>query len=140
LGALGLEEEARRLVEAAPQALQQSLGAAERIGDPEGGLNPLPDLPRTAESPGLDLSPELLGLGGCEFAGIALIVEGTEGVQPLLAIEAEPVADGARAHAEQVGDVARGLAFVVPQQGGQPHGQTVVPGLLATTFDLLALR
>jgi hypothetical protein len=60
---LGLEEEARRLMKAAPQTLKQPLGAAERVGDPAVGLNPLPDLPRTAEPAGLNLLLELLRLG-----------------------------------------------------------------------------
>ena len=74
LVALGLEEKARGLVKAAPQVLEQTLGAAERIVDGEAGLNPLPDLPRTAEAAGLDLGSELLGLGRGQRAGIALLV------------------------------------------------------------------
>jgi hypothetical protein len=61
-------------VKAAPQTLEQALGAAERVGDPEGGLNPLPDLPGTAEAAGLDLGLELLGLGRSQLAGIAPIM------------------------------------------------------------------
>src|SRR5262245_9071594 len=55
-------------------------------------------------------------------------------------MEAEPVADGALAHAEQVGDLVFGLAVVAPQQGGEAHGQAVVPSVLAAAFDLLSLR
>src|SRR5262249_17809741 len=102
---LRLEEEAGRLVKATAQTLEQTLGAAEGVGDPEGGLKPLPDLPRAAEAAGLNLLLELLGLGGGQLAGIALEVQGAEPLQPFLAKEAEPVADGGHAHAQQVGDV-----------------------------------
>jgi hypothetical protein len=80
LDALGLEQEAGRLVEAAPQTLEQALGATEGVGDPEGGLNPLPDLARRAEAAGLDLLLKLLRLGRGQRAGIASVVQGAEGV------------------------------------------------------------
>src|SRR5262249_22797888 len=97
LVALGFEEEAGRLVKAALQPLEQALGAAERVGDPEAGLNPLADLPRATEPAGLDLGPELLSLGRSQRSVIALIVKSAESIQPVLAIEAEPVANRPRA-------------------------------------------
>jgi hypothetical protein len=79
LVAPGLEE-AGGLVEAANQTSKQSLGPAERVGDPEIGLNPVPDLPRATEPAGLDLGPEMLGLGCARFTGIAPIMRSAEGV------------------------------------------------------------
>jgi hypothetical protein len=80
LVAPGLEQEAGGLVKAATQTRKQSLGAAERVGDPEVGLNPVPDLPRATEPAGLDLGPEMLGLGCGQFAAIAPIMQSAEGV------------------------------------------------------------
>src|SRR5262249_32903080 len=72
---LGLEEEARGLVKTASQTRKQPLGAAERVGDPEIGLNPVPDLARASEPAGLELGPEMLSLGCSQFAGIAPIMK-----------------------------------------------------------------
>jgi hypothetical protein len=137
LVALGLEQEAGGLVKAAPQTLKQPLGAAERVSDGEAGLNPLADLARTTEPARLDLGLQLLGLGRGQLAGIAPIVKGAESIQPVVAIETEPVANRPRADTKQVGDLGLGLAVVAPQHGGQTHDEAVVPCLLAATFDLL---
>src|SRR5262249_26247617 len=75
-----------------------------------------------------------------KIAGIALVMQSAEPRQPFVAIEAEPVADGALAHAEEVGDLVLTLAFVTPQQGGQAHAQAVVGGLLTAAVGRAALR
>jgi hypothetical protein len=61
--------------------------------DVEGLVDPVTDLLGTEEATGGDLGLESLDLSRSEFAGVALMVEGTQGLQALGAKESEPLAD-----------------------------------------------
>ena len=82
---------------------------------------------------------ELFDLVRGEFAGVALVVEGAEGVEPLVAEDAEPFAQLAEADPQQLGDFFTGFARGDGQDGGEALVDTPVQGFLASPFDLLAL-
>src|SRR5262249_16993226 len=84
---------------------EQVLHPAGRVADAEGVLKPLTDLLGAAEAAGFDLVLELADLLGGELARVALVVQGTQGVEPLVAIDAKPFAQLAEADPQQAGDL-----------------------------------
>jgi hypothetical protein len=118
---------------------EQILDAAGRVADGEGLVNPVSDLVGVTEAAfgDLDLEPPDLVRG--ELAGVALVEEGAERVEPLVAEDAEPFAQLGEADAQQLGDLLTGLARGDGQDGGEALVDAPVEGLLAAAFDLLAL-
>src|SRR3954468_21786824 len=85
-----LPQEARHVVIADANALEQVLDPGGGIADGEGGLDPVTDLVGVAEASRADFGLELLDLLRGKFAGVALVVDRAEGVEPCVAIDPEP--------------------------------------------------
>src|SRR5262245_34661876 len=134
-----LPQQASHLVVADADALEQVLHPTGRIADPEGIKKPLANLIGVAEAAGADLLLELVDLRGAELAGVALVVQSTQGVEPLVAIDAEPFAQLAVANAQQVSDVFTAFALGNAQDGREALVDTPIRGLLAASFDVAAL-
>jgi len=66
-------------------------------------------------------------------------MEGTEGVGPLVAEEAQPLGDLAHAATEEVGDIKAVLAAGDPEDGREALVDALVMRLVATAFKFLAL-
>jgi hypothetical protein len=113
--AFGFEKKARDLVVAAADALQQALGAAERISDLESPLKVILDLASAVEFAGFDFRLELFDLSGSEVACVPLVMEDQQVVETLVAEDAEPIANGASGGAKQSRDFLDGFAFVDPK-------------------------
>jgi hypothetical protein len=84
-------------------------------------------------------SAELVDLPGGELAGVALGVQSTQGVEPLVAIDAQPFAQLAQADAQQVSDVFTALALGNGQDSGEALVDTPVKGFLAALLDAPSL-
>src|SRR4051812_25389436 len=97
-------QEARHLVVADADALEQVLHPAGRVGGAESLLDPGADVIRITEAAGADFGLELINLAGGKFARVALVVQGTEGVEPLVAIDTKPFAQLAEADQQQLSD------------------------------------
>src|SRR5450631_1606961 len=108
---IGFPEESSHLVVADADASEQILHSAGLVADAEGLLDPVANLIRVAEAARADFVSESIDLAGSEFARIALVVEGAEGVQPLVAEEAEPFAQLAEADPQHVSDFITALAL-----------------------------
>ena len=115
---------------------EQILHPAGRIADAEGVLKPLANLIGVAEAAGADLLFELVHLRGGELARVALVVERAQGVEPLVAIDAEPFAQLGEADAQQVSDFFPAGALGHGQDGREALVDTPVKGVLAAAFDL----
>src|SRR5262249_30652764 len=105
LGAVGLEQEGAGLVEGAAQAFEQLAHASRGELPTEVLLDPVAHLLGAAEASGGDLLLELVELGRVESAGVALVVQRTQRVEALALEEGYPVAEGAWADVQQVGDL-----------------------------------
>ena len=89
-----------------------------------------------AEAAGADFGFELFDLVRGEFARIALVVEGAEGVEPLVAEDPEPFAQLAEADPQQVSGFFPAVALGDGQDGGEALVNAPVKGRLASSFDL----
>ena len=63
-----------------------------------------------------DLVLELLDLGGSESSGVTLVVQGAELLQPLIAEDAEPLADLAYGDPHQLSDLFPSTTVIDPEQ------------------------
>src|SRR5512135_3449036 len=133
------QKKAGDLVVVRPDAVQQVLHPRGGVADPEMLLDPGPHLLGVVEAPLGDLLLELLDLGGSQPTGVAVIVQGTQLVQALVAEDAEPVPDLAAGDAQQLGHLFPGASFVDPEEGGQPLEDAAVAGLPSPLLDLLTL-
>jgi hypothetical protein len=84
---------------------------------PEGLLDPVAHLRRGLEAAGGDLTLEVVELGRLESAWIPLVVESAQGLQAVAAVQLQPVADGAGADAEEIGNLLNRSALTQPEQG-----------------------
>src|SRR3712207_5584610 len=137
---VGLPEEAGGLVVADADAVQQVPHTPRGIADAKGLLDPVADLLGGQEATGGDLGLESLDLSRSEFARVALMAEGTQGLQPLSAKEPEPLADLPFGDTEEFGGLVLGPALGNPQDSGESLGDSLVVGLATAAFDLLADR
>ena len=136
---VGLPQEAGDLVVADADPLEQVLHATGLVTDAEGVLKPLANLVGVAEATGADLVFELLDLARGKLAGVALVMEGTEVVEALVAIDPEPFAQLGETDSQQLSDFFPGLARSNSQDSGEPLVNTPVQGSLAAAFDLSPL-
>ena len=97
------------------------------------------NLVRVPEAARADLVSESIDLVGGEIARIAPVVEGAEGIQPLVAEDAEPFAQLAEADPQHVGGFITALAFGDDQEGSQALVDTPVECPLASSLDLPSL-
>src|SRR4051794_16728666 len=79
---VGLPEEAGDLVVAGPGPAEQVLDARDRVGHAEARLDPGADPLGVVEDPLGDLPLDPPDLGRPEAAGIALVVQGAEFIEP----------------------------------------------------------
>src|SRR5262249_24067356 len=128
------------LVVADADAVQQVTHPARRVGDVKSLLDPVADRLRGQEAARSDVGLELLDLDRAELADTAPILEGTESVQTLGAVETKPLADLPRGDAEEFGDLVLRTAVGGPEDGRQSLSHPLVRGLTATMLDLLTLR
>ena len=124
---------------AGPDAMQQVLHTGGGVGDAELLLDPGPHLLGIVEDPRGDLLPELLDLGRSEPTGIAPVVQGTELIQALVAVDAEPVPDLATGDTQQLGDLFPSASFIDPEEGRETLEDATLAGLTPPLQDLLAL-
>jgi hypothetical protein len=136
---VGLPQKAGDLVVADADPPEQVLDAAGLVGDAEGVLDPLTDLVGVAEAAGGDLFLETLDLTGGELAGVALVVEGAEGSESLVAIDPKPFAQLRVTDPQEFGDLRPGLARGDRQDGGQPLVDSPVEAPLSPPLDLTTL-
>src|SRR4051794_917631 len=135
-----LPEEARDLVVAGSDAVEQFLDARGRVGHTEGVLDPGADLLGGVKRPPGDLLLELLDLGRSEATGITPVVQGAEFGQALVAEDAEPLPDLASGDPHQFGDLLSGPSVIAPEHRREPLEDPPVLGVspsLADVFPLL---
>src|SRR5262249_26956840 len=132
---IGLEEEAAHLVERATQALEQFAHAAGRKPSTEGLLDPLAGLSRTLEASGGDLLLELVELASSQSAGVAFVLQRTQGIESVALVEGQPVLDGTRADAQPRSDLLSRIAVRQPQQGGKAIMNPCLLLVAAKLFD-----
>jgi hypothetical protein len=106
----------------------------------EGLGDPVADLLGREEATGGDFGLEMLDLGGTEVAGVATMVEGTEGFQALSAVGSEPLADLSFGNPEEVSDLVLGSTIVHPQDSGKTLSDSLIVGHTTALFDLLAAQ
>ena len=66
-------------------------------------------------------------------------MQGAEGIDAPVAEQSQPLGELAHAAAEQVGDLATGLAVGDPEHGGKAFVQALVAGFVAAPLEFLAL-
>ena len=86
-----------------------------------------------------DLLLEPLDLGGPEAARIALVVQGAEFVQPLVAEDAEPLPDLAGRDPQQVGDLLSASPVIAPEDRREPLVDPPVLGVSPSLADVFPL-
>ena len=91
------------------------------------------------EGPRGDLLLEPLDLSRSEATRIALVVQGAELIQPLVAEDAEPLADLAGRDTQEVGDHFPASSLIAPEDGGEPLIDPPVRGVSPSIADLLPL-
>src|SRR3954449_6352835 len=136
---IGLPEEAGDLVIAGPDPAEQALEARDRVGHAQGVLHPGADLLGVVKYALGDLLLEPLDLGGPEAARIALVVQGAEFVEPLVAEDPEPLPDLAGRDAQEVGDLLSGPPVIAPEDRREPLVDPPVRGLSPSIADVFAL-
>ena len=124
---------------AGPDPAEQVLDARERVGHAEGRLDPGADLLGVVEGPRGDLSLESLDLGGPEAARVALVVQGAEFVQPLVAEDAQPLPDLAGRDPQEVGDLLSGSPVIAPEHRREALEDPPVRGVSPSIADVLPL-
>jgi hypothetical protein len=97
------------------------------------------DLIGVAEAPGADLLLEALDLSGREVGRVAPVVKGAEVVGAAVAEQAQPVGELPHAAAEQVRDLATGLAVGDPKHRGEAFIDAPVVRLVVAALEFLAL-
>jgi hypothetical protein len=80
-----------------------------------------------------------LHLSGGEVARVAPVVQGAEGVKAEVAEQAQPLGQLPHAAAEQIGDLATGLAVSHPEHGREALVDAGVGGLVAAALEFLPL-
>src|SRR5262249_30530938 len=110
-----------------------------RIADTFGVNKPLANLIGVAEAAGADLLFELVDLGRGELAGVALVVQSTQSVEPFVAIDPEPIAQLAQANAQQVSNFFTAVARGNGQDGSEALVDTPIKGFLAAACDVATL-
>ena len=136
---IGLPEEAGDLVVAGPDPAEQVLDARDRVGHAQGLLDPGADLLGVVEDPLGDLLLESLDLGGPEAARVALVVQGAESIEPLVAEDAEPLPDLAGRDPQQFGDLLSGSPVIAPEHRREPLVDPPVLGVSPPIADVLPL-
>src|SRR3954452_18564603 len=136
---IGLPAEARDLVVAAPDPAEQVLDGGDRVGHAQVVPDPGADLRGVVEEARGDLSLDPLDLGRAEAARIALVVQGAELIQPLVAEDPEPLADLAGRDSQEVGDLRSGPTVIAPEDRREPLVDPSVRGLSPSLVDVLAL-
>jgi hypothetical protein len=86
-----------------------------------------------------DLLLEPLDLGRPEAAWIALVVQGAELIQPLVAEDAEPLADLAGRDSQRFGDLLSGSPVIAPEHRREPLVDPAVRGVPPSIADILPL-
>src|SRR5262245_9459630 len=129
-----LPQEAAHLVVADADAFEQVLDAAGRVADLESVIEPLTDLIGAAERAGADFAFELSNLVGGKFARVTLVVQDTEGVEPLVAKDTKPFTQLAQTDAQQLSNLVPGLPRSNSQDGGEPLVDPPVSRSFAPTF------
>jgi hypothetical protein len=66
-------------------------------------------------------------------------VQGTQGIQALVAEDAEPVPDLAAGDTQQLGDLLPSASFIDPEGGGETLKEATLAGLPSPLQDLVAL-
>ena len=66
-------------------------------------------------------------------------MQGAEGIEAAVAEQAQPLGELPHAAAEQVGDLATGLAVGDPEHGGEALVDAFVVGLVAAALEFLPL-
>src|SRR5436305_8240624 len=87
----------------------------------------------------LDFLPDSLDLGGPQATGVALVVQGAELIEPLVAQDPEPLTDLACRDAHQSGDLLSGSPVIAPEDRREPLVDPPVLGLSPSLADLFAL-
>src|SRR5262249_24288059 len=135
----GLPQEAGHLVVADTEPFQHVVDATGRVADAESRVNPVADLGGCAEAALCDFVLWQLDLVRGGMTGVALVMEGAEGIEPLVAEDAEPFTQLGKADAQQLGDLLTGFARGDRQDGGEALIDAPIQSLLPLPFDLLAL-
>src|SRR5918997_3706670 len=134
-----LPEEARDLVVAGPDPVEQLLDARDRVGHPKGVLNPDADLLGVVEDPLGDLLLELLAVGRSELARVPPIVQVAEFGQALVAEDAEPLADLACGDPYQFGDLLSGSTVIAPEHRREALVDPPISGVSPSLLNLFPL-
>src|SRR3954454_8855218 len=137
---VGLPEEARDVVLAGPDPVEQLLDARGRVRHTESLLDPGADLFGGVKRPLGDLLLESLDLGRSEATGITSVVQGAEWVQALVAEDAEPLPDLACGDPHQFGDLLSGSSGIAPEHRREALVDPSVLGVSPSLLDLVPLR
>src|SRR5688572_28066114 len=136
---VGLPEEARDLVIAGPDPVEQLLNTRGRVSHTEGVLDPGADLLGGVKRPLGDLLLELLDLGRSEATGITPVVQGAEFGQALVAEDAEPLPNLASRDPHQFGDLLSGPPVIAPEHRREPLEDPPVLSVSPSIADVLPL-
>ena len=128
LVAVGLEQEAADLMEAAADAVEELFGTAQRIGHAKGLLEVTADLAGAVEAAGANFRLEVVDLRGGQVARIAVKMKSDQSVETPRAKESQPMANGARFDAEQLDDFGAWSADVGPLQDEQSFEYAGIAG------------
>jgi hypothetical protein len=90
------------------------------------------------EASGGDLAFEVVELRRCQSTPVALIREGPKGFQSVALVKFDPVANGTRTDAEELGNVLGRASLIPPKQSGEAVVEARVFLLASEFFDLLA--
>ena len=119
--------------------MEKLLDPTGRVTGTEGSRDPVTNLIRVAEAAGADFLLELLDPLCGKVAWVAFVVQGTQGVKPLVAEDAQPFTQLGMTNAQELGDLIAGLAGGDGQDGGQSFVEASIRGRLASPVDVLAL-
>jgi hypothetical protein len=128
-------QEATDLVVGNANPLEEIFDSRGRIPDTEGGFDPVADLVGVAKTSGADLPLELFDLVRREVARIALVVQSTEGLEPVVAEDTEPFAQLRQAHTQQLRDFFSGFPPSNSQDGGEALVNPPIQRFLASSLD-----
>src|ERR1035438_7762481 len=136
---IGFPQEAGHLVVTGADAFEQLFNATGGVADAEGFREPVADLIRIAETAATDFVLELFDLWGGQVARIALVVQGTQGVEPTVAVDPQPFAQLRETDAQQVRNFPPWLARGDRQDGRESLVEAPIMRSLAPPVDFLTL-
>ena len=103
-------------MEAAADAMQEAFGAAERVIALKVIQEVFLHLASAVELAGGNFLLDLFDLAWGQIADVALVVQDEQGVEALVAEDAQPIAQATLAHMQQASDLMADFTLIEPKQ------------------------